>query len=982
MSVPDTYLDSAASRSWVGDSNPGELLRMRLRDLRRIRLLVGGISGFMWGSLAFAGTLTAWIWADLVLNLSPGLRITAWLTALSAFIILAVRIYRRTKFGARNDLLASELDTAGRTGGEIRSGLDLSGDQRTGIAPSSPELSEQLADMAVEKASVLVHDVPDQDVAPLTPALNSSAAVGVALIVITLAALLGPRMAVTEANRFLNPFGDQPAYSQYTFDIDSDRDEVIYGDDLEITATVEGPDVDELELVLIPPAEHRQESIDNTEPLDVLRMFPAPSGEWHASVANITEPFDFYCRIRRARSIDYDVNVVTVPQIENVEVEITAPLYTGRSVYRGPVPRSHSSDNAEAGQLPGITGLRGTEVVIRVTSNRPLSGGTLTYAGESGVSTNRFTVDAESSQASAGFVISETGQVDIRIVDEAGQESVESYSIPIHRIDDLPPFVRMMQPKATSFATPTASLPVVVSAEDDYGLRRCQLFRSLNNSRFLPTDLEVPDGTPERLRTGTYLPLASYDLQPGDEIRLFARVEDNDPAGPDAPVGKGAESDIVTVRIISQEDFDRVQQQKDGMKMMQNRHQQAQRRLEGLAEKMRELAEELSKAPADSELADELRKEMQNLAEQMKQEADAIQKLGEKPLPLDLDQELAPQLKQMADKLRELSEQMAKSASSPATTNAEAQEEMQRQLSEMQQQHKKHDDEAMEPLKHMEQVLPLKQAESEFTQLTQRQRQLADRLQSMQNQNAAEDPTVRARMRELEEEQHRLREQLDDLLDRIEEHADNLPEDPALDELRTTAKEFANAVRESEAGSEMAGAEGSLTKFNGGQGHEHADKAATLLEQFLSQCKGMGKQCQSSGVPKFGPSLAQCMANTLSQLAPGSMPGMKQGNKPGMGMGTAAGGGYSSQMSTMKNVGMYGGMPQYNPANTTMGESESDNIGGVFTDPFAGNRADGGSGFTARQGNPAFGGADWGVPIQYRRQAGRYLQGLAEDLEE
>lgn len=237
-------------------------------------------------------------------------------------------------------------------------------------------------------------------------------------------------------------------------------------------------------------------------------------------------------------------------------------------------------------------------------------------------------------------------------------------------------------------------------------------------------------------------------------------------------------------------------------------------------------------------------------------------------------------------------------------------------------------------------------------------------------------------MRELEEEQHRVREQLDDLLDRIEEHAGNLPEDPELDELRETAKEFAKNVRECSAGSEMAQTEGALSEFNGSQSHEHANEAALQLEQFLSQCKGMGQQCKNSGKPKFGPSLGQCLSETLSQLAPGMKPGSSSGQKQGMGNGAAAGGGQSSQMSTMKNVGMYGGQPQFDPANTSMGESESDNIGGVYSDPFAGNRADGGSGFTARQTNPAFGGADWGVPIQYRRQAGRYLQGLAEELEE
>ncbi|MEZ6128099.1 MAG: hypothetical protein R3C59_05430 [Planctomycetaceae bacterium] len=444
--------------------------------------------------------------------------------------------------------------------------------------------------------------------------------------------------------------------------------------------------------------------------------------------------------------------------------------------------------------------------------------------------------------------------------------------------------------------------------------------------------------------------------------------------------GQGAESSIVSVRIISQEDFDRIQRQKEGMKTMQNRYQQAQRRLEKPADEMEKLKEQLEAAPQDSELAEELRQEMQQVAEEMQKEADAIQKLGETPLPLELDQELAPQLKEMADKLREMSEQISRTAQQPNATNQEAFEQIQKQLDAMKKEQQRHQEEAMQPLEQLAQVLPLKQAESEFTQLAMKQRELADRLQSLKGQNANSDPQIRARMRELEEEQHRNREQLNDLLDRIEEHANSLPDAPELEELRSTALEFAKAVRECEAGGEMANAEGSLTEFDGTSGHAHADKAATLLEQFLSQCNGMG-EAAGNCLPKFNPGLGQCMSNTLQQLSPGMKPGtgVKQG---GMGLGMAGSGGYSSQMSTMNNVGLYGGEPQFDPANSSMGESNSDNIGGVYTDPFADGQNSGGSGFEAHQTNPAYGGADWGVPIQYRRQAGQYLQRLAEDLEE
>ena len=236
----------------------------------------------------------------------------------------------------------------------------------------------------------------------------------------------------------------------------------------------------------MPPEAARTKNLVNTEPLDVLPMFPDPDGGWHASIANIKEPFDFYLRLRKARSVAYPVTVITVPEIQNVEVEIVAPLYTGLSAYRGKVPAN------------GIEGLPGTEVRMTVSSNRPLSGGELNYVTDDFVEPTPCSVATDPHQVLASFVITETGRVEIQVTDEANQPSTESYSVPIRRLTDHSPMVRMMQPKATSFATPTAVLPIAVAAEDDYGLRSCQLYRSLNNSRFLPTDLEVPEGSPRR----------------------------------------------------------------------------------------------------------------------------------------------------------------------------------------------------------------------------------------------------------------------------------------------------------------------------------------------------------------------------------------------------------------------------------------------------------------------------------------------------
>ena len=62
------------------------------------------------------------------------------------------------------------------------------------------------------------------------------------------------------------------------------------------------------------------------------------------------------------------------------------------------------------------------------------------------------------------------------------------------------------------------------------------------------TLVPVPKTEPTQFPVSVQLPLSEYGLSPGDVVKLFARVADNDPAGP-----KGSESPVVTVKIISEE---------------------------------------------------------------------------------------------------------------------------------------------------------------------------------------------------------------------------------------------------------------------------------------------------------------------------------------------------------------------------------------------------------------------------------------------
>src|SRR5690606_30692694 len=134
----------------------------------------------------------------------------------------------------------------------------------------------------------------------------------------------------------------------------------------------------------------------------------------------------------------------------------------------------------------------------------------------------------------------------------------------------------------------------------------------------------------------------------------------------------------------------------------------------------------------------------------------------------------------------------------------------------------------------------------------------------LKGHDGEDDPALKARMRDLEQEQRTIREDLNELLQDIEDHVAQLPDDRRLDNLRATATDFVAAVRASPADQTLLESENSLAEFAGTLAHKKAVEAADILASFLSQCNGLGQACE--GCLAFSPGLANCLGDTVKQL--------------------------------------------------------------------------------------------------------------------
>ena len=239
---------------------------------------------------------------------------------------------------------------------------------------------------------------------------------------------------------------------------DSGNVKVIFGNAVDFRATVKDRLADRVELVYLPEGQGD----------DSIPLFPEGDGKWRATLANVATPGKYFVRSGKARTSRFDVNVVTVPQIQKVTFRVTLPGYTHRPPYDGVLPQG------------GLSGLNGTTVEVHATSNRPLSGAQVVITSATTQPSQKFELIPTakgSNEAIGAFQIHASGKFQLAVTDSEGQGSTENFGGAITLLEDQRPFVRIIEPRETSFATPDAAIKVLAVAEDDYGISKLEIYR-------------------------------------------------------------------------------------------------------------------------------------------------------------------------------------------------------------------------------------------------------------------------------------------------------------------------------------------------------------------------------------------------------------------------------------------------------------------------------------------------------------------------
>lgn len=859
-------------------------LDTQLRDLAR---WYGNVEIFRALTLSACAVVAAFFflaWVDLLAGLIPLARLSGLAVGIALGIFMLFVMFVRLRRNTHLSRIAKRVDAMSSSGGQVRVGLDLA--QSTQKDP----IQKGLSTLAVGKASVIAGDIAPEEFAPFNHAGRAWMGLLSLCGVIFILWIFFPDAAGTEWARLTDPFGDHPPYSRLKFEVKPGDTEVVYGDALDVTASTRGGLVQELDLVVL-----RADGIEETLP-----MFEDRELAWKAQLTGITEPIQYCVRTNRARSRFFKAGIITTPRIEDVRVTITPPPYTNLPPSEGGIPRE------------GITGVRGTQVKLSVASNRPLSGGKLTLklADEEPVPVESTAVPGLPNAVEFTFPIQKSGSLALNVRDVEGQKAPADVTATIVMRKDSRPFVRFISPKAESYATPDAVLAVQLEAEDDFGIQSLSLYRSLNSSRPLATPIELEEKNPRQCQASTLLSLSQYGLAPGDVITMFGRVTDTDPDP------KGAESPLVSVTIISQEDFDQIVRQQAGLEEFLARYEEASRIAEQAAGDAAELLKEMQ---AKEDLTDEHRAKMAELSDKLNKAAAELDNLANREDLFPLDEELKPEVQELADAVGQAGQDAA--AGAAAADHAQALEAMQFAVASLKREQDEYDEEVMNPLRQFEEVYALKAMEERFIELAKAQEGLALRSSNLNKMDDTDDPALRVRMRDLRDEEAELNSQLQETLQEIRRRAWQIPGDSTeIVALRYSAEEFVKNVRGSRALPAMEEADAALNEFKGTEASERTREAADVLNSFIETCEAMGNS--PSMISGFSPKMMNAAQASLK-----AMLNAQSGNKNGYSM---------RGLSAM--VGLYGRLPPQR-ANLSGNGNSTDTPG--FSMEYSGRGAEG-----------------------------------------
>jgi len=703
--------------------------RRRLGRLLLLSLILATVYGITMLSLGFA---------DYHLALSSKARLTAtillWSTLVISALVFMLRILRDPI-----TTTAKLADTA------------LDDERHTSLAAThlahkkaETPMEQFHLDRSLDDAGAQIHKVPFLQKIPAKAIGLSALSCLLGMGVIFTIKSLAPEPFAIVSKRLFSPNSETPPYSPLRFQITPDAPSAIYQGEATVQVTISGGEIKEDVICLIrDPA---------TGLIEEAATFREKAGKYARKFENTLTPLEFAFATGRARSDWHKLDVLFQPRIMGASIIITPPAYTGKPA---------SSYPLETGE---IKALEGSKITLNIKSNRPLIGGTLSLQSmdrSENSPLTKITGDITSpKQTTFTWTAHRSAKISALIEDIRHTPSDKPLELTLKTIPDQAPLVSLNEPQAIVLATPRTTIPMNGDIEDDYGLSKVSLTRTLVGFRDRSSPLA------EGLARSDYnfnspLALAELGVEPGQTLEFYLEAADRNPS----LLGVGV-SDVVRIKIISEEDYAQRIRNKFHLKNFTTRY----RALTEAIRKSHEALKELDKAKT-SEEREAARKKA---AEAHAQAKELAQKIADDFQAFDLEGRLQEAAKKAADTLQKNMNDLKQLPSDPSEQKAAIQK-MQERLGAAAREAKQVQQDA-ELVKKIGDVLEMA---AQYRKLINNQKSLIQRIGEVAKAVSEGNTSLTNRLPGLASTQEKNREALKKLAKDLAERADALPQEAA-----------------------------------------------------------------------------------------------------------------------------------------------------------------------------------------------------------
>ncbi len=792
----------------------------------------------------------------LALKIAGGLAVTA---ALISFLT-SMRLSRRRAADLADDALASPRRPVSAA---------LAIDPETAATPLGAFLAGRALDEAAGELAVL----PVKRSIPWPWLRRAAGALAVVALAAGIFRVSAPEAFTTALNRITHPAADIPPWSKFQFAVSPRNPAVIYGADLLVTCELQGDRIEEPVECLL-----RQPGCNTVLRLPVSRE---SATRFSRRLDAVTQPLEVAFACGKARSHWLPVEVLLQPNVLAAAVQVTPPAYMGLTASRG------SLDSRE------ISVPEGSEIVLELTSNRPLGSATLTFtparSGTAEPTPVETTAEISGHVAAFHFTANRSGKLSASIRDVRGTASAKPSELVLTAIPDQPPVIDLVSPPPLLLATPKSQIPIDAKTTDDLGLARVQLVRTLSGFRDRSQPIASGLAKTRELDVKSGLDLAALGLEAGQTIELFVEASDHNPS----LLGQGA-SGISRIRIIAEDDY-------AARLRAQTTLREFSARFQALARAQRQADEALEKMDkaADAKDPDAAEKARREAMEAHRQAAEMLDQLARDFPVFEIEKRLQALAEKAAAAAREnLSALENFNPEAAAAEQHQAIREMRERFGRNQPQM----EELQQNAATAAEAGKLLEMAAKFQQIYQTQQSLVKRMDTLAREIAKGNQQNKRLLASLGDTQQKNREALADFARELGERADALI-DPALQPLRDSALEFLEQLALSDPGSVMEDAAKHARSGRSNDAATNAELARALLETLMRRPDAFPQACQGQCMefPIPNPDVNQ----TLQQLLEGLMnrnPGMTP--NPGPGGGGMGGGGTGPSGSAMPGFPM------------------------------------------------------------------------------